>query len=287
MVKYAYTAYGTLKSISGSLATTIGQYNPFRFKGYYYDQESELFYCNGRYYSSELCRFIQPADISSLNLSSINGLNLYSYANNNPIGIVYSGFSVAGSSSGGMISSITKFDTSGPLEMVIRINKKINLDWLIKGLSIGSTIHGLYTSISGLVNHTIYFAKNIFPFTDDMTILGASVKDGVLAFNQFKWKFGKSDVFAVFLGVGLDVYDSYQRGVSQEGVLLGATLTAAKGIGLIYLNKGIIYGATAIGTAICPGVGTAIGFVVGGVISIIVDVFISNWLDDLIDKIAK
>ena len=52
MVKYAYTAYGTLKSISGSLATTIGQYNPFRFKGYYYDQESELFYCNGRYYSS-------------------------------------------------------------------------------------------------------------------------------------------------------------------------------------------------------------------------------------------
>ena len=55
VVKYAYTAYGTLKSISGSLATTIGQYNPFRFKGYYYDQESELFYCNGRYYSSELC----------------------------------------------------------------------------------------------------------------------------------------------------------------------------------------------------------------------------------------
>ena len=89
VVKYAYTAYGTLKSISGSLATTIGQYNPFRFKGYYYDQESELFYCNGRYYSSELCRFIQPADISSLNLSSINGLNLYSYANNNPIGIAY------------------------------------------------------------------------------------------------------------------------------------------------------------------------------------------------------
>lgn len=43
VVKYAYTAYGTLKSISGSLATTIGQYNPFRFKGYYYDQESELF----------------------------------------------------------------------------------------------------------------------------------------------------------------------------------------------------------------------------------------------------
>lgn len=92
VVKYAYTAYGTLKSISGSLATTIGQYNPFRFKGYYYDQESELFYCNGRYYSSELCRFIQPADVSSLNLYSNNEMNIFSYGKNNPVTYFYSSF---------------------------------------------------------------------------------------------------------------------------------------------------------------------------------------------------
>ena len=42
-----------------------------------------------RYYSPELSRFIQPADISNLNPRSINGLNLYSYANNNPIGVAY------------------------------------------------------------------------------------------------------------------------------------------------------------------------------------------------------
>ena len=42
-----------------------------------------------RYYSPELCRFIQPADVSTLSPSSINGLNLYSCANNNPIGIAY------------------------------------------------------------------------------------------------------------------------------------------------------------------------------------------------------
>lgn len=42
-----------------------------------------------RYYSPELCRFIQPADISSLNPRSINGLNPYSFANNNPINIHY------------------------------------------------------------------------------------------------------------------------------------------------------------------------------------------------------
>lgn len=41
---------------------------------------------SSRYYSPELGRFIQPTDVSSLNLSSINGLNLYSYVNNNIIG---------------------------------------------------------------------------------------------------------------------------------------------------------------------------------------------------------
>ena len=85
MVKYVYTAYGTLKSISGSLTTTIGQYNPFRFKGYYYDQETQLFYCNSRYYSPELCRFISPDSIEYLDPQSINGLNLYCYCMNNPI----------------------------------------------------------------------------------------------------------------------------------------------------------------------------------------------------------
>ena len=45
-----------------------------------------MFWLSSRYYSPELGRFIQPADISSLNPHSINGLNLYAYANNNPIG---------------------------------------------------------------------------------------------------------------------------------------------------------------------------------------------------------
>ena len=40
-----------------------------------------------------------------MNSTSINGLNLYSYANDNPIGIAYSSSNVGGLSSGGMISS--------------------------------------------------------------------------------------------------------------------------------------------------------------------------------------
>ena len=53
--------------------------NPFRYKGYYYDVETQLFYCNSRYYSPELGRFIQPADILTLKSTIVNGLNLYFY----------------------------------------------------------------------------------------------------------------------------------------------------------------------------------------------------------------
>ena len=50
-----------------------------------YDVETQLFYCNSRYYSPELCRFISPDSIEYLDTQSINGLNLYAYCMNNPV----------------------------------------------------------------------------------------------------------------------------------------------------------------------------------------------------------
>ena len=55
------------------------------YKGYIYDVETQLFYCNSRYYSPELCRWISPDSIDYLDPESINGLNLYCYCYNNPI----------------------------------------------------------------------------------------------------------------------------------------------------------------------------------------------------------
>ncbi len=289
VVKYDYNAFGKILSVTDTSGVSIGTLNPFRYKGYYYDVETGLAMVGQRYYSPELCRFLQVSDISNLNPQSINGLNLYAYANNNPISFSYNNSSSIGSNSvgGGLVSSSGAGSIfSGNVSSSSTSKGGLNLGWMANGLDAGSTIHGLYTSISGLVNHTAYFAKNLAPFADDMTMLGASMKDGVLAFNQFSWGLGKSDVFGIVLGVGLDIYDSIQRGVSPGGVVLGATLTAAKGVGLIYLNKGIMYGATAIGSCFGP-VGTVVGFVVGGVVCIVVDIFASNWLDDLIDKIAK
>ena len=58
--------------------------NPFRWKSCYYDKEAGLYYINGRHYSPELMQFLQP-DLSALNPEKTNGLDLYCFANNNPV----------------------------------------------------------------------------------------------------------------------------------------------------------------------------------------------------------
>ena len=44
--------------ISGTYASTLGQNNPIRYRGYYYDSETSLYYLNSRYYDSNVGRFI-------------------------------------------------------------------------------------------------------------------------------------------------------------------------------------------------------------------------------------
>ena len=90
VAKYEYDAWGKHSVLSPSgtentSATFIGNINPFRYKCYYYDVETGLFWLSSRYYSPELCRFISPDSVDYLDPSSINGLNLYSYCYNNPI----------------------------------------------------------------------------------------------------------------------------------------------------------------------------------------------------------
>lgn len=61
--------------------------NPFRYRSYYYDFETGLYYLNSRYYDPEIGRFINADDINILENTKdvINGLNIYSYCLNNPI----------------------------------------------------------------------------------------------------------------------------------------------------------------------------------------------------------
>jgi len=83
VVRYAYDAWGNPISTTGAMANTLGQDNPFRYRGYYYDTETGLYYLNARYYNPEWGRFLSPDPV--LDTSSAVGCNLFTCCGNDPI----------------------------------------------------------------------------------------------------------------------------------------------------------------------------------------------------------
>ena len=65
----------------------IAELNPFRYRSYYLDEETGLYYLNSRYYDAELGRFINADSLEILENTKeiINGLNLFAYCLNNPV----------------------------------------------------------------------------------------------------------------------------------------------------------------------------------------------------------
>ena len=86
VVRYAYNAWGghTVEVVD-SACNDLAYENPFRYRGYYYDWETGLYYLHARYYDPTTGRFISPDGIEYLDPETVNGLNLYAYCGNNPI----------------------------------------------------------------------------------------------------------------------------------------------------------------------------------------------------------
>ena len=84
IVSYEYDNWGKVLSVTGTQAETIGQINPIRYRGYYYDSESGLYYLNSRYYDPETGRFVNADEVLN-KVGEIKGYNLFEYCFNNPI----------------------------------------------------------------------------------------------------------------------------------------------------------------------------------------------------------
>ena len=70
---------------NSSYNNSVAKLNPIRYRGYYYDTETGLYYLNSRYYDPSIGRFINADDISYIQPTDINGLNLFAYCGNNPV----------------------------------------------------------------------------------------------------------------------------------------------------------------------------------------------------------
>ena len=124
VVQYVYDTWGKPLSTTGTLADTLGQHNPLRYRGYIYDPETGLYYLQSRYYNPAIGRFLNADDIDYLGANdSLLSFNLFAYCQGNPInstdplGTVaisaFAGAVVGGAIAGALISTVSYTVTSG------------------------------------------------------------------------------------------------------------------------------------------------------------------------------
>ena len=245
---YAYDAWGNCKVTLNT--KSIVTRNPIRYRGYYYDEDTKLYYLNARYYCPEWRRFISPAKVGSIHPSSIDGLNLYSYALNSPVSIKYdSSFASANSDGAGLGSaSATRSSVSS--------SSLNSFGWLGSMLSGLSSAHGAVDKVSsylvGSVDGLLSYA-------------------GIAKFNGFQSQLTKYSNWLLGIGIGLDLavsaYNNYHNPNLTTGQkwasffadvgYIGATSALAYGAGAL-----VTKGSVALGTA---AAGYALGATIGGV----------------------
>ena len=78
---YTYDAWGKLLTSTGDMA----EINPLRYRGYYYDAETSLYYLQSRYYDPEVCRFINTDSFATTDIDGVLSANMFAYCENNPV----------------------------------------------------------------------------------------------------------------------------------------------------------------------------------------------------------
>ena len=84
VVSYGYDAWGAPLWCTGELAETLGKVQPFRYRGYVFDEETGLYYLRSRYYNVEENRFLS-ADEGIIVSNKLMTGNMYAYGKNTPI----------------------------------------------------------------------------------------------------------------------------------------------------------------------------------------------------------
>ena len=112
---YSYhDAWGNHTDYTTSSATEGARYNPFRYRGYYYDTDLGMYYLQSRYYDAKICRFISPdyADVITATPMALTDKNLYAYCDNNPVMRIDNGGAfwhiAVGAVAGALISVVVK-----------------------------------------------------------------------------------------------------------------------------------------------------------------------------------
>ena len=167
LVEYAYDAWGNVLDISGTYASTPGQNNPIRYRGYYYDSGTSLYYLNSRYYDSAVGRFMNADSFDTLIATpkQLTDKNLFTYCDNNPIVRIDEGGEfwnwVIGASVGAIVGVAGQFVSD---LVTSALNQKLTFsNWqTYAGAFVGGDVGGAMAKVGGKVidNLTKKLRKN-------------------------------------------------------------------------------------------------------------------------------
>lgn len=258
--KYLYDAWGNCTISSETTDYTVANANPIRYRGYYYDDDTGLYFCNARYYSPKWRRFISPADAHALSSTSVNGLNMYIYSGNNPVGIIGSDHWMHTSA----VSSISPVKNAGSKPNAAHIGgSSVGSPFIWPKTNAVAMSHGtLFTlvkdpvsawlwgnfSVSVTVQHNS--AEMFYQFTDVDVIDGETTKWG-LGMNINDW-FGLSVYYSNNVGFGINWQTNPWSSSGLEWSMLeGLSFNS----GLIYNNATLEFsvsiGNGILGIALC------------------------------------
>ena len=85
VASYNYNAWGSC-TVYNSSDAAIGDLNPLRYRGYYYDAETGFYYLQSRYYDPAICRFINADTFATTDANGFLSANMFAYCENNPVG---------------------------------------------------------------------------------------------------------------------------------------------------------------------------------------------------------
>ena len=210
VVTYVYDAWG--KVISSSCVSgysSVYTYNPFRYRGYYYDAETGFYYLQSRYYDPTTGRFLNADGYINAN-GDLQGFNMYAYCSNNPvmyadytgewtrsIGLSFSAFVFTGFS----YSYSLSFDGLGNVAI-----QKTKANPFVKESGV---IIGLY-SIGVGITHSKTDLESVYDLEGPSLSVGGSISkhgwEQIITFENPSEVIGKTRSYGV--GKGVDIHMS-------------------------------------------------------------------------------
>lgn len=190
VVNYDYDAWGNVVSITdanGAIITSsthIANVNPLRYRGYYYDTETKIYYINSRYYDPEVKRMLNADDtaLAAVSLEALTDKNHFAYCDNNPVlradGDGDYWHIIVGAAVGGVVNAVTQAIDQGGIH-----NKKdlarITLSAVTGAIGGGLSASGVVTNLAA--------AAAIDAGLSAVTELGMTLIDNEFQFKNINW----------------------------------------------------------------------------------------------------